>query len=222
MVTSAELLDALAPLPQATQFPYPTLVQSSGPGGSFTYEGPTINGVPMPGQWLLTRCPRVYGWQKQQPTFMTGGYLVPTGDPFAEIEYSVRIWESGTAGVFRQLLRTLLKKPVLSLPGVPASAALGIDDPSLKDVGITQVVVAAVTPLINPLVTSGGRGPWTATVGFIEWRPPVPAQPLPSQAIPDPGAVTPAASANMDTANAAVTAGAATMQANAARSLLGG
>jgi hypothetical protein len=124
-------------------------------------------------------------------------------------------------GVFVQLLQTLLKKPVVAIgAAVPESAALGIHDPILKMIGITKVVVAFVDPPKNPLVTSGGKGPWIAKVGFIEWRKGIAALPVPNQDIPDPGAVTPTAAANLATAQAAVTAGATTLQAAAARALV--
>lgn len=225
------LLPALAPDPANTNFPVPRLIQSQGSGGSFTYEGPLIAGQPMPGQWLLTRVTREFGWQQQAPGFMGGAGLVPSGLPLAEIEYSIRIWESGTAGVYRKLLGGLFSKAVVVVPGQNpgtttlahasgSSAALSIDDPSLKDIGITTVVVKSVTPLFNPLVTSGGKGPWTATVVLIEYREPVALPPLLDQKIPESGAVTPSAANNLATANAAVAAGDKARQAAAARQLL--
>jgi hypothetical protein len=229
------LLDALAPLPDSaplgsSNFPYPNLVQSSGPGRpSYTFEGPKINGLNMPGQWLLKPVARVFEWQKVQANFMSGAYLRPTGLPLATIEYEVRIWESGTAGVYRQLLGTLFKKAVTVVPGAGAiqgtasSAALGIDDPSLKDLGITQVVVESVTNLVNPLVTSGGKGPWTASVVLIEYRPPAfKLPPVPDQTIPDNGALTPASFNALQTANAAMTAGATELQNRTAQQLFAG
>lgn len=218
-----QVLDAIAPVGGDGNFPLPNLVQSSIPGTpSYTFEGPQINGLNMPGQWLLTKCTRTFGWQKQAANFLTGAYLLPIGDPLMDIEYEVRIWESGTMGVFRALLQTLLKKPVLALPGgiLPASAALGIHDPTLKDLGVTSIVVAFVDPPKNPLVTSGGKGPWIGKVGFFEYRPLLPALPVPDQAIPDPGAVTPSAAANLATAAAAVAAGASSLQGAAAQALV--
>ena len=84
-MANGSILDALAPIPQATSFPYPTVFQQSGPGSpTVTYEGPTINGIPMPGQWLLKRSVREFGWQQQQANFMSGAYLVPKGDPLMD------------------------------------------------------------------------------------------------------------------------------------------
>jgi hypothetical protein len=206
----ADVLDAIAPIGGDGGFPLPQLVQSQGLPGqpSYTFEGPQINGLNMPGQWILAKGARVFGWQKQVANFMSGGTVVPTGDSPMDIEYEVRIWESGTFAAFRQVLQTLLKKPVVSLgAAVPESAALGIHDPALKDLGVTKVVVAFVDYPKNPLITSGGKGPWVGKVGFIEYRKGIAALPVPNQDIPDPGAVTPAAAANQAVAAAAIAAG---------------
>ena len=192
--------DALAPDGSQSGFPIPQLLQlQTAGGGVATHEGPVINGIPMPGQWLLTRVTREFGWQQQQANFMRAA---PTSFHRAirsrEIEYSVAIWENAAALQYRALLSTVLKKPVTVVPGsLGSSAAMGINDPSLKDIGVTNVVVKSVTPLFNPLVTSGGKGPWTAKVTLLEYREPVQALPLPDQTIPDPGAeATPSATVN--------------------------
>ena len=218
-----QYLDANAPIGGDGNWPLPNVVQTSGPGQpSLTYEGPVINGIPMPGQWLITDLKKVFNWQEQQASFQSGAVLVPRGDPLVRVTYEVRIWESGTMGVFRGLLATLLKKPAAAVPGgvVPVSAALGIHDAALKDLGVTAVVVSEIDYPKNPLVASGGRGPWIGKVSFIQYRPPVPALPVPDQSIPDPGAVTPAASTNLATAATAVAAGDAARQSAAATALV--
>jgi hypothetical protein len=106
-------------------------VKQSGPGqAAITYEGPTINGIPMPGQWLVTKLTKDFGVQVQQANFKSGATLLLSGDPPLEVEYTVNIWQSGAMGVFRGLLQTVLKRPAIALSGpVPASAVLGINDP---------------------------------------------------------------------------------------------
>jgi hypothetical protein len=224
----ASVIDALAPLPQVTHFPVPSATQASGLGTpSVTFEGPTITGIPMPGQWLLVEATRHYGWEAQIGSYLTGAVLVPKGDPLMSIKYMVRIWEDGTAAAWDGIVKTILKKPVLALTGASgivaanlSAAALGISDPALKQLGVTTVVVKSVGALLNPLVTSGGKGPWTTHVEFLEFRKPIPALPIPDQTIPDPGAVSPS-NANMVTqAGANMTAGSNGLQAGAARSLL--
>lgn len=229
MVGVPSLIDALVPDAQNTNFPYPKLVQVYDPAvGAYTYEGPTINGQPMPGQWLLTEATRVFGWEERVGNYLTGATLVPKGDPLLLAKYSIRIWSSADVGLYRTLLGTILKKPVIQLAGLSsgliqtnaATAVLGIDDPSLKDVGVTKVVVWSVTPLINPLVGSGGRGPWTAAVEFKEYRKPRPALPIPDQTIPDVGPVTPSSFSAMQAENANITQGTKDLQSATARQLL--
>jgi hypothetical protein len=224
----------LAPNAAQTFYPLPKLVTSTGPSGVFTSEGPLINGAPMPGQWLLTAAKRVFGWQVVAGNYLSGARLVPIGDPLLECTYSIRIWTSSDAQTFRNLLRTTLKKGAVSIGGTTAGtqgatpglisqasvAALGIDDPALKDVGCTSVVIKSVSPLMNPLVTSGGKGPWTASIEFIEYRPFKQAGPIPDQAIPDQGPVTPSAYNAAQQAGGAMNAGASQLQANAAQQTL--
>lgn len=224
----SEVIDALAPDASVSNFPYPRLVQSTGAGGSFTAEGPLINGRPMPGQWLLAAADRTYEMQEQKGLYITGARLLPVNLPLAHIKYAIRIWTSADAGVYRKLLGTLFKNPFVNLPatqGLSATvsvAALAIEDPSLRDIGVTAVAVNRVTPLLNPLVTSGGKGPWTAEAEFIEFRSPgKPMQAPADQAIPDAGEVTPSAYnlANQESANLAQ--GQRDLQNAAARQLLG-
>src|SRR5580698_1854550 len=184
MANAQAVLEALLPNPTVTRFPIPRLVTSSGPAGSFTSESFMMGGVLMPGQWLLTSCPRVYGWQIQQQYAMSGATVVPIGDPLLKAKFKIKIWTSADAGLYRQLLKTTLRKPVGLVPGSTTSAGLGIDQPQLNDVGVTSVVVWSVTPLMNPLVESGGRGAWTAECELLEYRQPIPALPKPSQTIP--------------------------------------
>jgi hypothetical protein len=211
---------ALLDPPVSPGFPYPASSQTQTPIGNYTYEGPTIAGVAMPGQWLLKKASRVFGWQKQVANFLSGATVVPSGDPPMDVEYEVRIWESGTMSAFIAVCGTLLKKPVISIgAALPVSAALGIDDSILKVLGVTTVVVAEVDFPKNPLVVSGGKGPWIGHVKFIEYRKGVAVLPVPDQSYPDTGAVTPG-NVNFATAMGSVTAGASTLQATAATALV--
>jgi hypothetical protein len=226
--STATVIDALAPdAAYPDGFPYPKLLQFYDPlNGPFTHEGPKINGEVMPGQWLLTDCTVQSGFQIKEGAYLSGAVLVPSGDPLTKIGYDIRIWASNDAASYRGLLGTLLKNGVTSVPGTTAAnstnlatAILGIDDPPLKDVGITQVVVWSRTPLFNPLAKGGGKGPWTARVEFMQWRKPVPAKPIPDQAAPDPGPLTPSAYQNAQTAAAKMAADRAAIQAALAQGM---
>jgi hypothetical protein len=194
-------------------YPYPNLTQQ----GGITCEGPVINGIAMCGQWLLKKARRTFGWQIQQASFMSGATTVPKGDPPMEIEYEVRIWQEGAMTLFLSLCQSILKKPAIAVSG-SASAALEIQDPTLAAYGVTSVVVAFVEIPRNPLVTSGGKGPWVGSVGFIEYRKAVAALPVPDQTIPGAGSTSSQpASANLATAAASITSGAGKLQSTTAQ-----
>ena len=68
--------------------------------GGVICEGPVIASYPMPGQWLLKKARREFGWQVQKAAFQSGSVVVPSGDPLMEIEYEVRIWQSAGMSAF--------------------------------------------------------------------------------------------------------------------------
>lgn len=179
------VLDGLLPDPGKTSFPVPQLLSSSGPAGSFTYESFTLGGVPLPGQWLLVDATRVFGFQIVKGWGLTGATLRPIGDDPMSFKFAIKIWSNADAMVYRKLLKTILRKPVFTVPGALVSAALGIDQVQVNDMGVSAVVVKAITPLMNPLVSSGGKGAWTAACELLEYRKPIPAPPTPSQATPN-------------------------------------
>jgi hypothetical protein len=165
-------------------------------------EGITLAGVTMPGRWFLTEATRVYGFQIQKGFGQSGGTVFPIGDDPMPIKYSVAFLTLADVMKFMDLQKTILKKPVFTLGGTNATTAgLGIDEPALKAVGVNTVVVKGVSAVIHPLVTSGGKGPWTSSVEFLEYRKPVPALPKPSQSIPDTGAPQPTAQDALDLEN---------------------
>lgn len=189
MVSPLNLLDALQPNASRTLFPVPPLIQ---PGG-ITSESLSLSGINMPGQWLLVDATRVFGWQMLKCAGKSGATLLPIGDDLMTFKFAIKIWTSLDAQVYRTALKTVLRKPAFAIPGSTVSAAMGIDQPQLADLGVRAVVVKSVTPLMNPLTTSGGKGPWTATVEFWEYRKPVDAIATPSQVTPDKAPPTPTA-----------------------------
>jgi hypothetical protein len=152
----------------------------------------------MPGQWLLTDAPRVFGWEVRKGWGLTGASVIPVGDPLTILKFDIKIWNNLDAKIFRNLLKTLLKKPAGLLPGSTSTAGMGIDFLQAKDLGIVSVVVQMVTALINPLVTSGGKGPWTAKCELLEYRKPTAAIKTPTTTFPDQGSPNPSAKDNLD------------------------
>jgi hypothetical protein len=182
------LLDTLQPFaqpdPTHTQFPASNLVTGFGPGGAFTYESFNLLGVPMPGQSLLVDCTREFGWQIRKGFGLIGATVVPIGDDPMVFKFKIKIWTSPDAATYRGLLKTILRKPVGLLPGSPISAGMGWDHPVGNDLGVTAVVIKNVSGLLNPLVDSGGKGPWTASCSFYEYRKPLPAVVTPTTTYP--------------------------------------
>lgn len=211
------------PDPTRTSFPVPTLYQFEVPGtGATNFESFNLAGLPMPGQWLLTDCEPVSGWQIQQGFGLSGATVLPIGDPLTKCTFAIKIWTNADAVLYRQLLKTTLRKPAYSVPGTPVSAGMGIDHPSLLDVGIDTVVVWSRTPLFSPLVASGGKGAWTARVVFLQYKAPVPAIPKPSQKIPDKAPPMPSAEDAADLETQKLQAQVAAAGGKLAASILGG
>jgi hypothetical protein len=200
------MLDAVAPDPSKTYFPAPKLVRQEGNGIVSVSESFNLSGTLLPGQWLLVDCEREFGWQIRAGNFLTGATVVPIGDPLLVAVFKIRIWTNVDAQYFRKLLKTVLRKPVGLSPFSTTSAAHGIDQPQLVDLGVKNVVVKSITPLMNPLVESGGRGAWTSTCKFLEYRPPIAALPTPSTVYPDKAPPTPSATDNIAKENAALAA----------------
>ena len=140
----------------------------------------TINGVQPPGKWSLVRCDRNFGWQIQQPGYMSGGSVVPIGDPLCEPEFMVEIWDPVDYAQFRTFRSVYLSKPALSAAGAPTAIALGVDHPELKDLGIAGFVVKSITPM-----APDGFGVWSGRVTFLQYRKPRIALSRPNAVAPD-------------------------------------
>jgi hypothetical protein len=160
------LLDAVAPNPLVTAFPQVNTI--------------TLAAQTMPGRWLLVDAPKVFGWQIQKGFGLSGAFAFPTGDELVVAKFSVWIWKSSDYVLFREVRKLLLKKPVFSVGGTLTSKAIGIYHPELKDLGVENVVVKSVTPMVND-----EYGTWIGTVEFLQWRKPILAPPKPAGAIPD-------------------------------------
>jgi hypothetical protein len=160
------LLDAVGPNPLQTAFPAVNTI--------------TLAGQTMPGLWVLKEAPKEFGWQVQKAFGLSGAFVFPIGDEIVAPKFEISIWRSADYAVFREVRKTLLKKPVFTVGGTLSSKALGIYHPELKDLGVEAVVVKLVTPMVND-----GTGLWQGTVQFYQWRKPVLAPPKPSTKIPD-------------------------------------
>lgn len=168
--------DAVAPFPQLSRFPAVNSI--------------SLAGQVLAGRWKLVSAPKVFGWQIQKGFGLSGAFAFPTGDELVVPKFLVWIWTSADFGTFVEQRKLLLKKPVFSIGGTLTSKALGISHPELKALGVTDVVVKSVDPLVND-EEKGGM--WEGYVEFLQWRKPVLALPKPSTSIPDNGPPQPTA-----------------------------
>lgn len=173
------LSQAVAPNPVTTFFPSVRTI--------------SIAGFVLPGKWTLVEAEKVFGWQIQQGYGLSGAFIFPKGDELVVAKFLGEFWASADFFQFRQLRSQLFKKPVFTVGGTISSAALGIDHPELKALGVTAVVV-----LKEHAAVQDGHGLWSVKIDFLQFRAPLPAPPIPKTKIPDVAAPQPTAQDNAD------------------------
>jgi hypothetical protein len=137
----------------------------------------SINGVPAPGQWILQPCQKVFGWQIQQGYALSGATVFPKGDELVVAPFLIRLWDPADYPLFVEFAARFLKKPVFSI-GL-TTFAIGLYHPELIRLGVRAVVVQK-----EPALTNNGKGLWTGTAEFLQYRKPVIAAGKPKAAIP--------------------------------------
>lgn len=170
------LSDAVQPTPFVTAFP--------------AVDSFTIASFPMPGKWTLTDAKRKFGWQIQKGYALSGAQVFATGDELVVAKFRGEFWAMSDFNIFKQLRKQLFRKAVFVPPGGSTliAAAMGIDHPELKALGVTNVVVLEVGAARQE---EGGL--WTITIDFLEYYPPRQAPPKPTIVIPDIASPTPIA-----------------------------
>jgi hypothetical protein len=171
------------------------LAEAVQPDPTTTYFGSvdtiTLGGVLMPGKWTLQPGGKDFGYQIQKGWGLSGAFANPTGEELAEADFLIELWASYQRFQMRQVTSGLLLQAMWRPSGTSSSKALGISHPELKAVGVTSVLVKRL-----PWFTDAGKGRWTGTIRFLQWRPPVTAPPRPNQAIPEPAPPKPTATDN--------------------------
>lgn len=166
--------DAVQPLPQVTAFPAVNSI--------------TLANFPMPGKWSLLEAKKKFGWQIQKGYGLSGAVVFPTGDELVVAKFKAEFWSSSDFNIFKNIRKQLLQKPVFSVGGALLTAAMGIDHPELKALGVTSVVIGEVGAAIQE---DGGL--WVCHIDFLQYRAPLPAPPKPTTTIPDVAAPKPVA-----------------------------
>lgn len=139
-----------------------------------------IAGYPMPGKWTLLEAPQVFGWQQQKGLGLDGAFVIPTGAELVTAKFKGELWTNQQAVDFRDLRKTLLVHPKRVSGAGNVVTAYGIDHPELKALGVTSVVVAKLTPLVQE---EGGL--WTSSLEVLQYRPPLIAPSKPTSSTPD-------------------------------------
>jgi hypothetical protein len=175
----------------------PGLSQAISPSGTVTYF-PAVNtiriaGTSLPGKWTLLEAPKVFGWQIQQGFGLSGAHVFPIGDELILPKFKGEFWATADWQLMREIRKTLLQKSVILVQGTLTSKALGIYHPELQALGVTGVVVKAVSPLVQD-----EAGLWVMTLDFIQYRAPITAPPKPATVIPDAPKPAPVAVDNAD------------------------
>lgn len=160
------VLDSVGPNPLVTAFP--------------AVDTFTIANFTMPGKWTLVSAAKKFGWQIQKGYALSGAFVLPTGDELVQPKFRGEFWSSSDFNIYKNLRKQLFQKAVYFIGGVLTTAAMGIDHPELKALGVTSVVVDTVNP-----VTDQGGGHWVTELTFLQYRPPLPAVPKPKVVIPD-------------------------------------
>jgi hypothetical protein len=141
-----------------------------------------VNGATAPGQWVLQPGYKEFGWQIQQGFALSGATVFPKGDELMVAPFLIKLWDMAFPAqyqAFVQFRSLYLKKAVFGLPGGLGAYALGISHPELNALGGTSWVVKKV-----PWLTNNGKGLWTGTCEFLQYRKPQPALNKPNATIP--------------------------------------
>lgn len=157
------LSDAVGPVPAITPFP--------------AVDSVTICGLVLPGRWTLSSADKEFGYQIQEGNFLTGATVLPKGDPLVVAKFKGVLWQADQVQAFKTIRSSYLTRPVFGTG--PFTAALGVDHPELKALGVKSVVVQRITPLIDE-----GGGYWTCELTLLQYRKPRPAMAAPKQEIP--------------------------------------
>ncbi len=160
------LSDAVGPNPLVTSFPAVNTF--------------TIASFTMPGKWTLLDAPKTFGWQIMKGIALDGATASPTGEGLITAKFRGEIWEPSDFALFKEIRKAILVKPVFSLGGSLLTGAMGIDHPELKALGVTNVVMSELRPMIQE---RGGK--WVCHVDFLQYRRPTPALPAPKLVVPD-------------------------------------
>ena len=146
-----------------------------------------VAGVWTPGLCVISKAGQTFTWDKRKGYGYGGAWLIFTGDDLAEFDITWTFWRQDQIDAWKAFQKSNLSKPPAQpqlnsafLPNVPKPKALGVYNPILNELGITQIVPKVVGQFVQVSI-----GKWQKTVSFYQFKAPVPLLGKPSQAIPD-------------------------------------
>lgn len=157
--------EAVSPNPKVTAFP--------------ATDSFTIASFNMPGKWTL-QASKEFGWQIQQGFGLSGAVIFPKGDPPVVVKARGEFWAAQDYALYKEIRKRILLKPVFSLGGNLITAAMGMDHPEIKALGVINVVNLRAVSAVDE-----GGGLWVVEHEFLQYRPPLLAPPKPKLTIPD-------------------------------------
>lgn len=138
-----------------------------------------LNGVPLPGKWTLISAKKNWGWLPQQPSQMSGGFVLQGGEPLVTVRFKGEIWDNLDFLQYSNIIRpTLLSTAAFTIG--PLTAALSITHPEVNALNVAAVVVYET----NPFVQQEG-GLWTTELELLQFRPPRVVKKRPDQQVPE-------------------------------------
>jgi hypothetical protein len=137
---------------------------------------------------------------------LSGAVLRPAGDPLVVAKFRGEIWNPQDWSFYLAIRNVIFSKPVFSIgDGTFAAAAMGIDHPELRALGVTSVVNKTISAAVQE---DGGL--WIVHHEFLQYRPPQKAPARPKFVVPDIAPPTPtprnALEIEQDKLNAAIDA----------------
>lgn len=151
-----------------------------------------ISGDWSPGYAVVKRAGEIVTWDKRKGYGYAGASLIFTGDDLSEfsIEFTmttqtqVNEWKAFKKKYFTK--RPAAPQNSVFLAGIPQPQALGVYNPLLAEVGITQIVYKEIHQFDQPSI-----GKWVKVVDFIKYQAPKPLLGKPAGATPAAGKQSP-------------------------------
>jgi hypothetical protein len=146
-----------------------------------------ITGTWSPGLCEISKAGVIFTWDKRKGYGLGGAWLIFTGDDLSEFDITWRFWRQDQIDAWKAFQKTNFSKPPVQpqqngafLPNIPKPKALGVYNPILNELGITQMVPKTIGQFRQTVI-----GKWEKTISFYQFKPPVPLIGRPNQAVPD-------------------------------------